>query len=189
MPRRHLGKTGMEVSVMGLGCSPLGGIYKVGFPPQHHPGVMVWACKTSQESHIRLLNEKNLTTRIVHFSRVLLNKQKTINTDMPLSFQSPEIKSIALQQSHRRWCSHSIFNDHVGPNGDNWQIGELLLQEMDEAKGVEIVQEAYKLGINFFDTSPFYGNNRSEEVSLQSLPCPLLLHCYRWDHLVLSWSN
>ena len=30
MPKRHLGKTGMEVSVMGFGASPLGGIFRVG---------------------------------------------------------------------------------------------------------------------------------------------------------------
>ena len=30
MPKRPLGKTGMEVSVMGFGASPLGGIFRVG---------------------------------------------------------------------------------------------------------------------------------------------------------------
>ena len=37
---------------------------------------------------------------------------------------------------------------------------------MDEEKGVAIVQEAFKLGINFFDTSPFYGNTRSEQAGV-----------------------
>ncbi len=30
MPRRALGKTGLEVSVLGFGASPLGGVFQVG---------------------------------------------------------------------------------------------------------------------------------------------------------------
>ena len=39
------------------------------------------------------------------------------------------------------------------------------LQEIDEDAGVEAVHEAFRLGINFFDTSPLYGTTRSETVS------------------------
>ena len=39
------------------------------------------------------------------------------------------------------------------------------LQETDEEAGVEAVHEAFRLGINFFDTSPLYGATRSETVS------------------------
>jgi predicted aldo/keto reductase-like oxidoreductase len=42
----------------------------------------------------------------------------------------------------------------------------LLLQEINEAAGIESVHEAFRLGINFFDTSPFYGTTKSETVSL-----------------------
>lgn len=38
------------------------------------------------------------------------------------------------------------------------------LQEINEAEGIASVHEAFKLGINFFDTSPFYGSTKSEAV-------------------------
>ena len=41
-------------------------------------------------------------------------------------------------------------------------------QDIDEDAGVAAVHEAFALGINLFDTSPFYGNTRSETV--RSLP-------------------
>ena len=39
-----------------------------------------------------------------------------------------------------------------------------LLQEIDEDEGVASVAEAFRQGINFFDTSPYYGDTRSEAV-------------------------
>lgn len=47
------------------------------------------------------------------------------------------------------------------------------LQEIDEDEGIAAVHEAFALGINFFDTSPFYGITRSESVlgrALRGLP-------------------
>jgi predicted aldo/keto reductase-like oxidoreductase len=38
-------------------------------------------------------------------------------------------------------------------------------QDIDEEEGVHAVHEAFRLGINYFDTSPFYGSTRSEQVS------------------------
>lgn len=38
------------------------------------------------------------------------------------------------------------------------------LQDIDEEEGVRAVHEAFRLGINYFDTSPFYGSTRSEQV-------------------------
>jgi L-galactose dehydrogenase len=35
---------------------------------------------------------------------------------------------------------------------------------IDEEEGVRAVHEAFKRGINFFDTSPFYGGTKSETV-------------------------
>jgi len=37
-------------------------------------------------------------------------------------------------------------------------------QDIDEHAGVAAVHEAFALGINLFDTSPFYGSTRSETV-------------------------
>lgn len=42
-------------------------------------------------------------------------------------------------------------------------------QAIDEEEGVAAVKAAFDLGINFFDTSPFYGDTRSETVGGQAL--------------------
>ncbi len=39
------------------------------------------------------------------------------------------------------------------------------MQQINEDEGIAAVHEAFRLGINFFDTSPFYGGTRSEQVS------------------------
>ena len=39
------------------------------------------------------------------------------------------------------------------------------VQDIDEDAGVQAVHEAFRLGINFFDTSPFYGSTKSETVA------------------------
>jgi L-galactose dehydrogenase len=39
-------------------------------------------------------------------------------------------------------------------------------QGFDEAAGIQAVHEAFSLGINFFDTSPYYGLTRSEQVQI-----------------------
>lgn len=47
------------------------------------------------------------------------------------------------------------------------------LQDIDEDRGIEAVQEAFRLGINLFDTSPFYGGTKSEAVlgrGIEKLP-------------------
>lgn len=38
------------------------------------------------------------------------------------------------------------------------------MQAIDEDEGVAAVKEAFDLGINFFDTSPYYGDTKSEAV-------------------------
>lgn len=40
------------------------------------------------------------------------------------------------------------------------------MQDIDEDEGVAAVKEAFDLGINFFDTSPYYGDTKSETVRL-----------------------
>lgn len=41
-------------------------------------------------------------------------------------------------------------------------------QDLTDEQGAEAVKEAFKQGINFFDTSPYYGVTRSETVSASS---------------------
>lgn len=45
------------------------------------------------------------------------------------------------------------------------------LQEINEADGIASVHEAFRLGINFFDTSPFYGTTKSEQVRRVGMRC------------------
>jgi hypothetical protein len=104
LPRRPLGKTGLEVSVLGFGASPLGGVFQVGTP---FKGVTM-ASELSRR-------------RMVHL------------------WQAP---------THHCGCRRR----------------RCLLQAIDEDEGVAAVKEAFDLGINFFDTSPYYGDTKSETV-------------------------
>lgn len=51
------------------------------------------------------------------------------------------------------------------------QLGVLILllllcvKGLSDVQGAECVKEAFRQGINFFDTSPYYGVTRSETVS------------------------
>lgn len=50
-----------------------------------------------------------------------------------------------------------------------WQMqSRFLLQDLTDEQGAEAVKEAFKQGINFFDTSPYYGVTRSETVRFLS---------------------
>ena len=47
------------------------------------------------------------------------------------------------------------------------------MQDIDEEVGIQAVHRAFELGINFYDTSPFYGITKSETVlgkALKALP-------------------
>eukprot|EP00877_Chromochloris_zofingiensis_P005271 jgi/Chrzof1/14745/Cz09g14110.t1 len=60
----------------------------------------------------------------------------------------------------------SILGYGASPLGGEYQA-------IDEAEGIRSVHEAFNLGINFFDTSPYYGSTKSETVlgkALASLP-------------------
>lgn len=48
------------------------------------------------------------------------------------------------------------------------------MQDIDEEEGVRAVHEAFRLGINYFDTSPFYGETRSEQARCEFF----LLSCH-----------
>lgn len=48
-----------------------------------------------------------------------------------------------------------------------------LLQDINEDEGIAAVEAAFRRGINFFDTSPYYGDTKSETVlgkGLKRLP-------------------
>ena len=48
-----------------------------------------------------------------------------------------------------------------------------VFEQVNEAEGVAAVHEAVRLGVNFFDVSPYYGDTRAERVlgsALKELP-------------------
>jgi len=46
-----------------------------------------------------------------------------------------------------------------------WEIGGFpFFQNFDEEKSIQLVQEAFEAGVNFFDTAPVYGFGHSEKV-------------------------
>ncbi|KAL4440572.1 hypothetical protein ABPG75_003573 [Micractinium tetrahymenae] len=96
MPRRPLGKTGLAVSVLGFGASPLGGVFQA---TDKEEGVAA-GCRA--------------------------------------------LDSAVVKPTSAQCCAR--------------------LQAIDEGEGVAAVKEAFDRGINFFDTSPFYGDTRSETV-------------------------
>jgi Aldo/keto reductase family len=63
-------------------------------------------------------------------------------------------------RGHARWMSWHMDDTQL-------KSQKHASQDIDEEEGVRAVHEAFRLGINYFDTSPFYGSTRSEQVS----PC------------------
>ena len=51
-----------------------------------------------------------------------------------------------------------------------------MQEPLDEEKGIEAVHEAFKNGISYFDTSPYYGDLRAEKVSHSWTGIAQLLH-------------
>ncbi|CAL5219725.1 g1621 [Coccomyxa viridis] len=52
-------------------------------------------------------------------------------------------------------------------------LGGVYQEPLDEEEAIKAVHEAFKSGMNYFDTSPYYGNLRSERVlgrALKDLP-------------------
>lgn len=41
---------------------------------------------------------------------------------------------------------------------------ENMKSDLDEEKSIELLRRAYELGVNYFDTAPFYCNSQSEEI-------------------------
>ena len=110
LPRRPLGKTGLNVSVIGFGASPLGGVFKVSL------------CDLAPLAYC--------------------------------SSTSYHVSAFLLACTRQCWRPRGLTPAFV-------------LQNINEDAGVQAVQEAFKLGINLFDTSPFYGDTKSEQASLK----------------------
>ena len=107
IPTRILGKTGIQLPIVGFGASPLGGVYQV---------------------------------------------------RLPALFPALFIHHTALHKSHlqkmRTPCVQEPFN---------------------EEDGIKAVHEAYARGINYFDTSPYYGNLQSEKAGAPMLQYKLMM--------------
>lgn len=56
------------------------------------------------------------------------------------------------------------------------------LKDIDEGEGVAAVKEAFDLGINLFDTSPFYGATKSEAVGGRGWTRGFAGWCGEWTH-------
>jgi len=68
------------------------------------------------------------------------------------------------QYARTRYCFASASHNFVAVIAP-WQMQSgCLLQDLTDEQGAEAVKEAFKQGINFFDTSPYYGVTRSEIV-------------------------
>ncbi len=54
------------------------------------------------------------------------------------------------------WCCYPISSID--------KSDQRLQEPLDEEEAIKAVHEAFRKGINYFDTSPYYGNLRSEKV-------------------------
>jgi len=68
------------------------------------------------------------------------------------------------QYARTRYCFVSASHNFAAVIAP-WQMqSRCWLQDLTDEQGAEAVKEAFKQGINFFDTSPYYGVTRSEIV-------------------------
>ena len=61
----------------------------------------------------------------------------------------------------------------VGLMVDTADDNEAMQDDFKEEDGIKAVHEAFRLGINFFDTSPLYGKTKSETVRKFKLLCTM----------------
>jgi hypothetical protein len=78
--------------------------------------------------------------------------------------QDNSTKLTTPRTGHSSRCSYKAYplllHHHLYP------VYALCLQDINEAEGIASVHKAFRLGINFFDSSPFYGSTKSETVRL-----------------------
>lgn len=102
-------------------------------------------CSISRSEHRRL-------------SRICANKIIQSNDNMAAKMPRRPLGNTGLEVS--------VLGFGASPLGG-------VFESIDEAAGVASVHEAFRLGVNFFDTSPFYGMTKSETVlgkGLKDLP-------------------
>lgn len=68
------------------------------------------------------------------------------------------------QYAHTHYCFTSASDKFAAVIAPRQMQSRCLLQDLTDEQGAEAVKEAFKQGINFFDTSPYYGVTRSEIV-------------------------
>lgn len=156
IPKRKLGKTGLEITVLGMGGAPLGGLFQV-----HYSFIsisIVCQCPVVHEDSIAYQARAEFGICIACTCMHISSKRGPGN--------------IACQSLG----SQSMGN--VGHLFDRCQgtCTVILLQDLSDEQGAEAVREAFKQGINFFDTSPYYGVTRSETV--HSCDVPVLYYAY-----------
>ena len=61
-----------------------------------------------------------------------------------------------------------------------------LQEPLDESEAIAAVHEAFKLGINYFDTSPYYGDTRSEQVWGRGHTLPVVAAQQASNHYMLD---
>jgi hypothetical protein len=137
VPRVPLGRTGMNASILGMGCSPLGHSYGVGPLLKAKFQNQQAVCNT--RSCITAFNSPLGVTGRTRSYTVL----RCRFAELPISDTSAEAMA----------CVGTTF------------LGVVFLQEADEQTAIQTVHAAYAAGINFFDVSPFYGSGRAEKVS------------------------
>ncbi|KAJ9516559.1 hypothetical protein QJQ45_015115 [Haematococcus lacustris] len=135
IPRRELGSTGLHLSALGFGASPLGGVFQV-------PSAQL---DVGAES-IGVLTE-------VHFAVMDCTGR------CPADLQPAVLPCCGGANLGRHDLAEQQCTDHYNVSP----------QAIDERAGVAAVHHAHARGINYFDTSPFYGATKSESVLGQAL--------------------
>jgi hypothetical protein len=145
VPKRLLGNTGLQVSILGFGASPLGSVFEVGRRPRRRvPGMPGYDSAPGRPPSSGAPSTRGSST--------------------PLSGGRPPR---APRHGWHSWPGAAAAacrqRGHSHPHPPAYRAARRP-QQINEDEGVAAVHEAFRLGINFFDTSPFYGATRSEQV-------------------------
>jgi hypothetical protein len=131
-----LGNTGLEISVIGFGASPLGGHFQV---CSSGPTAGGWLVMLS-------FGSMAVTCVPVLSSAPSQPDWQSRHGVLHLMAGSCTVAPAHLQVLTRHICMN-------------------CLQAVPEAEAIRSVHEAFKLGINYVDCAPFYSNTKSEVVS------------------------
>jgi hypothetical protein len=161
VPRRVLGATGLEVSVLGFGASPLGSVFEVrarggrereaGGGGRHAPPLHGFSMRAAAARGAPAPAGLGSGRRAPAGASALLPAdpaQQRRQRRAAARAAAARVGRLLQQRTHA-----SLPLPHP-----------LCPQEINEADGIAAVHEAFRLGINFFDSSPFYGGTKSETV-------------------------